>query len=304
MANAREIQSRMKSIQDTMKITNAMYMISSTKLRKAKKSLEETEPYFNALRNMVSRVVRHLPDVENQYMDVRPNKAPEDRIKGFIVVTADKGLAGAYNHNVLKKAMEEIEQCKNYKLFVVGELGRQYFKKKNIPVSEQFHYTAQNPSLHRARIICEEVVEQFKEGELDEVYVIYTYMKSSITTEVDMINLLPITRDMAMQHEMERQGVFNEEVELQPSPNALLNNIVPDVIMGYIYGALMESFCSEQNARMSVIQVANDSASEMIRNLSIEYNRARQSMITQEITEVIAGAKAQKKKKKARKEVM
>ena len=174
MANAREIQSRMKSIQDTMKITNAMYMISSTKLRKAKKSLEETEPYFNALRNMVSRVVRHLPDVENQYMDVRPNKAPEDRIKGFIVVTADKGLAGAYNHNVLKKAMEEIEQCKNYKLFVVGELGRQYFKKKNIPVSEQFHYTAQNPSLHRARIICEEVVEQFKEGELDEVYVIYT----------------------------------------------------------------------------------------------------------------------------------
>lgn len=184
------------------------------------------------------------------------------------------------------------------------ELGRQYFKKKNIPVSEQFHYTAQNPSLHRARIICEEVVEQFKEGELDEVYVIYTYMKSSITTEVDMINLLPITRDMAMQHEMERQGVFNEEIELQPSPNALLNNIVPDVIMGYIYGALMESFCSEQNARMSAMQVANDSAAEMIRNLSIEYNRARQSMITQEITEVIAGAKAQKKKKKARKEVM
>ena len=183
-------------------------------------------------------------------------------------------------------------------------LGRQYFKKKNIPVSEQFHYTAQNPSLHRARIICEEVVEQFKEGELDEVYVIYTYMKSSITTEVDMINLLPITRDMAMQHEMERQGVFNEEIELQPSPNALLNNIVPDVIMGYIYGALMESFCSEQNARMSAMQVANDSAAEMIRNLSIEYNRARQSMITQEITEVIAGAKAQKKKKKARKEVM
>ena len=157
---------------------------------------------------------------------------------------------------------------------------------------------------HRHLACISEVVEQFKEGELDEVYVIYTYMKSSITTEVDMINLLPITRDMAMQHEMERQGVFNEEIELQPSPNALLNNIVPDVIMGYIYGALMESFCSEQNARMSAMQVANDSAAEMIRNLSIEYNRARQSMITQEITEVIAGAKAQKKKKKARKEVM
>ena len=119
-------------------------------------------------------------------------------------------------------------------------------------------------------------------------------MKSSITTEVDMINLLPITRDMAMQHEMERQGVFNEEIELQPSPNALLNNIVPDVIMGYIYGALMESFCSEQNARMTAMSGATTSASEMIKELSLQYNRARQAAITQEITEIVSGANAQK----------
>ena len=111
-----------------------------------------------------------------------------------------------------------------------------------------------------------------------------------------MINLLPITRDMAMQHEMERQGVFNEEIELQPSPNALLNNIVPDVIMGYIYGALMESFCSEQNARMMAMQSSTDSAKKMLRELSIEYNRARQAAITQEITEIVSGAKAQKRK--------
>ena len=150
MANTREIKSRMNSIQDTMKITNAMYMISSTKLRKAKKNLEETEPYFYTLQSMIARIMRHLPDVENPFFQVR--KTPEERVKAFVVVTADKGLAGAYNHNVLKMAQEQIDNCPNYRLFVVGELGRQYFKNKNIPVAEQFHYTAQNPSLQPARL--------------------------------------------------------------------------------------------------------------------------------------------------------
>lgn len=303
MANIREIKSRMNSIQDTMKITNAMYMISSTKLRKAKKNLEETEPYFLALRSMVARVIRHLPEVENKYLDLRSDKPEEEKTKGFIVVTADKGLAGAYNHNVLKMAMNQISNCKNYKLFVVGELGRQYFKNKNITVAEQFHYTAQNPTLHRARIISEVVLEQYESGMLDEVYVIYTDMKTSISAEVDMIKLLPVPRDTANIAKMQKAGVYQDEVVLQPSPGALLNNIVPDVVMGYIFGALMESFCSEQNARMMAMETANKSAQAMIHDLSIEYNRVRQAMITQEITEVIAGAKAQKKKKQARKEV-
>ena len=130
MANTREIQSRMKSIQDTMKITNAMYMISSTKLRKAKKNLEETEPYFYTLQTMVSRIVRHLPEIDNKYFDERKDKPAEEKTTGLVVVTADKGLAGAYNHNVLKMAEEQMQkagQTGKYKLFVVGELGRQYF---------------------------------------------------------------------------------------------------------------------------------------------------------------------------------
>ena len=130
MANTREIQSRMKSIQDTMKITNAMYMISSTKLRKAKKNLEETEPYFYTLQTMVSRIVRHLPEIDNKYFDERKDKPAEEKTTGLVVVTADKGLAGAYNHNVLKMAEEQMRKAGKtgkYKLFVVGELGRQYF---------------------------------------------------------------------------------------------------------------------------------------------------------------------------------
>lgn len=298
MANTREIQSRMKSIRDTMKITGAMYMISSTKLRKARRNLEETEPYFYTLLSMIARILRHLPDTENQYLDTREKKTGEERTRGLIVVTADKGLAGAYNHNVLKLAQEQMEKGGNYKLFVVGELGRQYFAAKGVHVAEHFHYTAQNPTLHRARIISETVLEQFKRGELDDVYLIFTNMKNSMTMEAQMLRLLPIVPEDYMIREAHRAGVYQEELVMVPSPHAVLNNIVPDSIMGYVYGALVESFCSEQNARMMAMDAANRNATAMIHELSQEYNRVRQAMITQEITEVISGAKAQKRKKK------
>ena len=284
MANTREIQSRMKSIQDTMKITNAMYMISSTKLRKAKKNLEETEPYFYTLQTMVSRIVRHLPEIDNKYFDERKDKPAEEKTTGLVVVTADKGLAGAYNHNVLKMAEEQMQKAGKtgkYKLFVVGELGRQYFGHRGI-----------------------EVAEQFQEEQLDEVYIIYTNMVNSVTTEPQMMRLLPIIKERFISKDGQDLSMYQEPLVMTPSPKAVLDNIVPDFVMGYVYGALVESFCSEQNARMMAMEAANKNASAMIHDLSIQYNRVRQAMITQEITEVIAGAKAQKKKKKARKEVL
>ena len=277
MANTREIQSRMKSIQDTMKITNAMYMISSTKLRKAKKNLEETEPYFYTLQTMVSRIVRHLPEIDNKYFDERKDKPAEEKTTG---------------------------QTGKYKLFVVGELGRQYFGHRGIEVAEQFHYTAQNPTLHRARIITETILEQFQAEQLDEVYIIYTNMVNSVTTEPQMMRLLPIIKERFITKDGQDLSMYQEPLVMTPSPKAVLDNIVPDFVMGYVYGALVESFCSEQNARMMAMEAANKNASAMIHDLSIQYNRVRQAMITQEITEVIAGAKAQKKKKKARKEVL
>ncbi len=304
MANTREIQSRMKSIQDTMKITNAMYMISSTKLRKARKNLEDTEEYFYTLQSMISRILRHLPQTNiqeyNQYFDHREKKKPQDHVHGLIVVTADKGMAGSYNHNVLKMAQEQMEWGGSYKLFVVGELGRQYFAARGIPVAEQFHYTAQNPTLHRARIISETVLEQFRAGELDDVHLIYTVMKNGVTTQTQMLHLLPLVVEDFLPKEIQLAGIGKEELAMMPSPKAVLDNIVPDSVMGYVYGALVESFCSEQNARMMAMEAANKNAAAMIHDLSIEYNRVRQAMITQEITEVIAGAKAQKAKKKAK----
>jgi len=290
----------MKSIKDTMKITNAMYMISSTKLRKAKKSLEETEVYFYTLQTMMARILRHLPELENEYFDTREKKTPEEKVRGIIVVTADKGLAGAYNHNVLKMAEQQMAECSKYKLFVVGELGRQYFAAKGVNISRHFNYTAQNPSLHRARVISETILERFKKEELDEVYLIYTDMVSSIATEAKMLKLLPMKRE----EYVEKAGVFQDEIVMQPSPQAVLKNIIPDTVMGYVYGALVESFCSEQNARMMAMEAANKNATAMIHDLSIQYNRVRQALITQEITEVVAGAKAQKKKKQAKKGVV
>ena len=133
MANTREIQIRMKSIQDTMKITNAMYTISSSKLKKARKTLTDTEPYFYSLQQMISRILRHIPEMDNPYFDARPQIKPEDRKIGYIVVSADKGLAGAYNHNVFKLVEEQLEKPGTPLLFVVGVLGRQYFAKRAFP---------------------------------------------------------------------------------------------------------------------------------------------------------------------------
>lgn len=296
MANTKEIQSRMKSIQDTMKITNAMYMISSSKLKKSKKSLEDTEPYFYTLQSTMSRILRHIPDIKSIYFDQRENKSQSERHTGYIVVTADKGMAGAYNHNVLKVAEEHLQQSDNPVLFVLGELGRQYFEHKKFPIEEQFHYTVQNPTLNRARNIAETVLEWYSQEKLDEVYIIYTRMVNAVQAEAEVLQLLPLKKaDFSSQSIP--IGVKMEELALLPTPETVMNRIVPDYIVGFIYGALVESYSSEQNSRMMAMQAATDSAKDMLKELDILYNRARQAAITQEITEVIAGAKAQKKKK-------
>ena len=276
MANAREIQSRMKSIKDTMKITNAMYMISSSKLSKARTDLKNTEPYFFTMQDALAKILMESPDAGNRFFDQRPDLAPEDRKKGYIVVTADKGMAGAYNHNVIKIAEEATHTGENEnhnKLFVVGEVGRRYFETKNIPVDIDFKYTAQNPNMNRARYIAEQVTELFVSGELDEVYIIYTKMINSLNDRK-----------------------YYDQVAFLPSPDEVFEHIVPNYVAGFVYGALVESYCSEHNARMTAMQTATNAAKDMLNQLTIDYNRARQSAITQEITEVIAGAKAQKKK--------
>lgn len=293
MANAREIQNRMKSIKDTMKITNAMYMVSSSKLQKARRELKNTEPYFTAIRDSLAKILDVAPEAGNIYFDKRPKKGFDERVAGYLVITADKGLAGAYNHNVIKLAEKMVDSDGPDMLFVVGQLGRHYFEKKNIPIDINFNYTVQNPTVNRARHISRKLTELFLDGKIDDLYIVYTEMVNSMNIEARCKKILPLKAERIeiVQSELEtRYG----NITFLPDAKTVLEKVVPDYITGFIYGALVESFCSEHNARMMAMQSSTESAKEMIRELSISYNRARQAAITQEITEVIGGARQNK----------
>ena len=312
MANAKEIQNRIDSIRDTMKITRAMYMMSSLKLRKAKQKLENTEPYFTSLQEQIKDILYHYPDMQHLYFDNR-NKDMKETVKkkGFVIVTGDKGMAGAYNLNVLKKARELIDQAEDYRLFVVGELGRQFFKSQGYPVEEKFVYSANNPSIHRARMMTEYIIDLYQKEELDEVYIILTRMVNSLSEEAEIHRLLPLQTHKFLEKEMlekiqnEEGGIDQNEARklhddwylIYPSPTEVLEKLVYNYVTGFFYGALVEASACEENARMLAMQSATNNAEAMLHDLSIEYNRVRQAAITQEITEVIGGAKALKKKK-------
>lgn len=290
MAGLREIQNRKKSIQDTRKITGAMYMISSTKMKKAKRELEKTEPYFFSLQDMIDCVMLHMPETGSIFLENPDRKC--SRV-GLLVVTGDKGLAGAYNHNVLKLAQTYLDNPKlQVSLFVVGELGRSYFAGRHLPIEEDFLYTAQNPGLGRARWITERLLTQYREGVLDELHVLYTRMENSLVSHAEDKKLLPLPRP---------ERTLEDKYFFQTSAEEALGLLVPNYLSGFVYGALVEAFCSEQHDRMLAMEAATNNADELLRELGILYNRARQAAITQQITEVSGGARAQKRKRRTAK---
>lgn len=333
MANTKEIQNRINSIQDTMKITRAMYMMSSMKLRKAKQKLQDTEPFFFGVQKGIADTLAHFPDIRHIYFDNRIKDEQETVKKhGYIVVTGDKGMAGAYNHNAIKTAMSRIgnPEDEDYKLFVVGEVGRAFFVNQGYRVDEHFRYSANNPSMHRARVITEYLIDLYNNEELDRIDIIYTRMINSVTEETCIERLLPLKTHTFMKEKAEEivsdtEGITKATTEYQneakhvhslnsyemeaienggdswytfyPSPKRVLERLVYNYFTGFVYGALVECSASEENARMMAMQAATDNAEAILHELSIEYNRVRQAAITQEITEVIGGAKALKKKK-------
>lgn len=298
MATIKEIRDRISSVNDTRKITNAMYLISSTKLRKARKMLIDTEPFFFSTIAMIKRVVSNLPEgVDNIFLETRLDIPEKERRRGYIIFTDDKGLAGAFNHNVLSVAEEHIKNDgDNWKLFVIGEVGRFHFMTRNMPIEESFMFTSQNPTLHRARKIAAEILDYYYSRQIDEFYVVYTTVHGTIC-ETKFEKLLPLDLITDIRKKTLIPGAILDEFLMEPSPSAILDNIVPNYITGFIYGALVESFCSVQSSRMMAMDAANKNAEKMISNLQRTYNRQRQAMITQEITEVVSGAKALKRAK-------
>ncbi|CDE43918.1 aTP synthase gamma chain 2 [Clostridium sp. CAG:411] len=296
MANMREIRNRIKGIQDIMKITNAMYLISSSKLKKARKTLLATEPYFVKLQETIHDILFYAPHMHEVFFERREEIPEEDRKIGYLVITADKGLAGSYNHNVIKAAENEMAKhnSQNTMLFVVGQVGRQYFLRKGVTVDCEFLYTAQNPTMYRAREISETILNLFQTRQLDDVYLIYTKMVTPIKSEPVCTKILPLER-----RKFERRKAGALHAKFEPSPEVVMDRLVPNYLKGLIFGCMVESFSSEQNDRMIAMEAATKSAKEMLHDLDLMYNRARQGAITQEITEVAAGAKALKKQKQS-----
>jgi len=274
VANMREIRERIVSVQQILKITNAMYLMASSKLKKARKAHDNTKPYFEKLQETLEDILEHTPHTRQTYFDRRSYIPEDQRKKGFIIITADKGLCGSYNHNILKLAEQELKKAfvNNCYIFVLGEVGRHYFMRRNNEIDHstidgEFLYTTQNPTLYRAREIAEIVLARFQEKQLDEVYLIFTYMKGN--------ELVPKTVRLFL-----------------PSPEEVMNYLIPNYAKGLLYGAMVEAFCCEQQARMTAMDAATSSAKDMIKDLSMMYNRARQAAITQEISEIAGGASA------------
>ena len=293
MANTKEIRTRIHSVQDTMKITKAMHMISSSKLKKAKKDVLDSANHFRELQKTIARIFRAAPDMEHPYLG---HENTGQKKKGYLVVTSDKGLAGAYNHNILRRTEEELEKHPDATLLLVGLIGRSYFKKRKYRVDRFFHHSAQSPSIHKARMICEEILFRYHANELDEVYMIYTNEVNALEDEARIRKLLPLEKEDFMDAELAEE---DSEIRYIPSAEEVLNAVVPNYVTGFVFAALTMSYACEQNDRMMAMDAATKNAKEILDTLSIEYNRVRQAAITQEITEVIAGAKSQKRKKKA-----
>ncbi len=282
MANLREIRSHIKSVGETKKITNAMYLISSSKLKKAKKSLEQNVPYFERLQKTIKSIVSHAPAINHPYFDTRPKK--EQKQRAYIVISGDKGLCGAYNHNIIRFAQEHIKKDASNRVVLVGSKGKKYFADKNIQFDSEFMYVIQNPTVRSAENIADYILELFNNGDIDEAYVIYTKMITSAKTEPDIIKLLPLEKEQ-FKGEQGQQAIFT----FSPSPEAVLDSIVPMFLKGLIFGALIEAYASEQSARMLAMDAATDNAQNMLQALTLQYNRARQAAITQQISEIVSG---------------
>lgn len=296
MASTSEIRRRIGSVRQTQKITHAMYLISQAKLRKAKQELDNTHPYFQALQTEIGRVFNADSTIESRYLiPADPNAKPLPGVPACLLITADKGLAGAYNQNVIRQGQQLMAEHPGTALYVVGEYGRRWFAQRGVPVEKSFLYTAQNPTLDRARHIAELLLDRFDAGEINSVWIIYTDMKNGLEATVHQAQVMPLHRERF--HAATAATAGDAVYEFVPSAKAVLDNAARSCLTGYIYSALVDSFCSEQSARMTAMNAADQNAEELLKDLSVQFNRARQAAITQEITEVSAGERAQRSKK-------
>lgn len=289
MLSEYELRERINSISETQKITGAMYLIASSELRRAKEAYDRTEPYFSLLRTDIKRIFRCLGEVDSRYMYPADGSHLSDGRYGILLITADKGLAGAYNMNAIKAAEKAVSEHPDSKLYVVGSYGRKYFTAKNIQFVKDFEYSAQSPTLHRARKIASILLSEFGSGEIDKIFVIYSHYENDAVIEVRNERILPFHRGQFLDGDSDSQESF----KFFPSAKEVLESVAPSYVAGFLYSAFTDSFLSEQRSRMSAMETADKSARDMLDELDFEVNKLRQSEITREITEISAAARYQ-----------
>jgi len=291
MTNLRDVRLRMRAIRQTLQVTKAMNLISTAKLRKGRRVLEDTEPFFTRIQKSMFDILSGARMERNKFLS-SPETGKVSRT-AILAISSDKGLAGGYNANIFRQVNELCEKVTNPVLILIGSIGYRYFMHSPYLILENFSFKSRLPTLDDAKEIADYVVSQYLWGMFDEVHVVYTHMYSSIKLVPRDQQLLPID-EKKMQEEFTKSGVKRVELKFEylPSRKEVFDALVPLYVKGIIYGTLVEAYVSEQSARMSAMDEASKSAEEMLAALQINYNRARQAGITQEITEIAGGAEA------------
>ncbi|MCK8059859.1 MULTISPECIES: ATP synthase F1 subunit gamma [unclassified Fusibacter] len=278
---ARDIKRKIKSVNSTKQITKAMELVSTAKLKRNKDILEHTKPYFEKVLGTVQHILTNEKNIKHEYLESRPVKHTL-----YIVVTADRGLCGGYNVNAIKQVVTDIDDASKAKIISIGKKATDFFNRREADVVDSFIYISEKPTYQDAQDIANKALRLYAQEKVDEIKFVYTKMESTISQVPTMIQLLPVVIEETEVVELE------EFITYEPSPEAVLGYLIPKYIESTIYGGLVESAASEQAARRLAMESATDNAQEMIDDLSLTYNQARQAAITQEISEIVGGANA------------
>ncbi len=283
-ANMKDIKRRIKSVKSTMQITKAMELVASSKLRKAREKADSAKLFFDALYDTMWEITAENSTFESIYFSGR-----EVKTVMFVVIAGDRGLAGGYNTNVLKLAQKKIDELSDGCSAVIIPIGKkavEYFTKRGYRVVARYENIAENIRMNSAKEIAAKIMAAFRNGNTDRVEIIYTDYVSPLVQEAKSKSVIPLEKPVS-------ENRKNVQTSYEPSPEQLFDIIMPQYIAGVLYGSVADSFASEQAARRIAMENASDNAEEMIDDLSLLYNRARQATITQEITEIVSGASSQ-----------
>ncbi len=283
MANTREIKLRIRGVEGTKKITKAMKLIAASKLKKAREMHERTLPFFKHIQEVMVDIMQNSPEMPLIYFDKRENK--EKRKVAYIVISSDSGLNGGYNTNIIKKAMSEINKDGSV-VFPIGNVIKNQMIKNGYNVNTEIGVNNYSVTTITAGEIAKYMLKLFKEGQIDELKLIYTEMEGAMSLIPHTINLLPLQiRDFKV-----KENGMSDVLDFDPSPEIVFERLTNQYLKGVLYGGMVESFVSEHFARMTAMDNATTNAEKVSKKLTLDYNRARQQSITQEITEIIGGA--------------